>query len=95
VGDRLIRIGSRLFNLVHVTSIEPEDGGDGMDVHIVHGRVVRLRGEDAIEARTLVDSFPGVPGAPSREGGSLPLEVADDHGDHEGGEVNGMRGARP
>jgi hypothetical protein len=61
--SELVRIGARLFNLNHVTTIEPgvEDKQSVVDIHIVQGRMVRLRGDDARAALNLVDSYSPFP----------------------------------
>ena len=61
--DSIVRIGDRLFNLEYVTSIEPseDEGPSVIDVHIVPGRRVRLRGDDAKAAKFFVSGFDPLP----------------------------------
>lgn len=78
--SELVRIGGRLFNLSYVTSIEPglENGSSVVDVHIVKGRTVRLRGDDARAAVNLVESYsPFPPELPPDDGESRDDEEPD------------------
>lgn len=81
--DSLIRIGGRLFNLTHVITMDPgEDKGEPIvDVHVVPGRVVRLKGRQARAATVFIESFPDlvVEVFPEDPDG-LEGEAAQDHG---------------